>query len=103
MRLKEQLKALLVSGLVAEVTALFFSVVTQAATREVSPVAFGLFGVVTLALAHRWVLVDATMPSRLRSRRAMYFWRAHRRTSSTSIARFQDGGSSCCMFSCTRS
>jgi hypothetical protein len=53
MRLKAQLKVLLVS------TALFFSIVTQAATGEVSSVAYGFFGAVTLALAYRWVLVDA--------------------------------------------
>jgi hypothetical protein len=58
MRLKAQLKVLLLSALAAEVTALFFSIVTQAATGEVSPAEFGLFGAVTLALAHRWVLVD---------------------------------------------
>jgi hypothetical protein len=58
MRLKAQLIVLLVSALVAEVTTLFFSIVTQAVTGEVSPAAFVLFGVVTLKLTHRWVLVD---------------------------------------------
>lgn len=57
-RLKAQLKVLLVSALVTEVAALCFSIVTQAATGEVFPAAFGLFSAVTLALAHRWVMVD---------------------------------------------
>ncbi|EGD05998.1 hypothetical protein B1M_03589 [Burkholderia sp. TJI49] len=59
MRLKAELQVLVVAGLVTEAAALCFSSVTQAATGEVHPFAFGLFCAMTFALVHRWVLADA--------------------------------------------
>ena len=58
-RFKARLTVLLVASIVTQVTTLAISILVGAAGTEVPPIPFAIFACVTLALAQRWILVDA--------------------------------------------
>jgi hypothetical protein len=59
MRFKARLIVLLVAALVTQVTTLVISILVGAAGTKVPPIPFAIFACITLALAQRWILVDA--------------------------------------------
>src|SRR5471032_1464582 len=59
MRFKARLIVLLGAALVTQVTTLVISILVGAAGTKVPPIPFAIFACITLALAQRWILVDA--------------------------------------------